>query len=228
VGLDADLAQLGDRLLRGLRLELARRRQERDQRHVDEDHVLRLHLEGELAHGLEERQPLDVARRPADLGDQDVDVLAPGVDPLLDLVRHVRDHLDGLAQVHPAPLLLDHALVDLARAQAVQVGELPAREPLVMAQVEVGLRAVLEHVDLAVLVRAHRPRIDVEVRVELLYPDGQAPELKQRAERRRRQPLAKRRNHSARHEDVFHPRGLNVTAPETRKILQTGKARRPS
>ena len=41
-------------------------------------------------------------------------------------------------------------------------------EPLVMPQVQVGLRAVVRDVDLAVLVRAHGPRVDVDVRVEFL------------------------------------------------------------
>jgi hypothetical protein len=145
-------------------------------------------LERELPHGLEEGQALDVAGRAADLGDQDVDVLAAGVDALLDLVGDVRDHLDGLAEVDAPALLLDHALVDLARAQAVEPGELAAREPLVVAEVEVGLRPVLEDVDLAVLVRAHGARVDVQVGVELLDPDEDVgpSQLQQRAQKRRR------------------------------------------
>ena len=43
-----------------------------------------------------------------------------------------------------------------------------------MAQVEVGLAAVVEHVDFAVLVGAHRARIDVDVRIELLHPHASA------------------------------------------------------
>ena len=76
--------------------------------------------------GLEERQRLDVADRAADLGDDDVDVggraIAP--DPGLDLVGDVRDDLDGVAEVLPAPLLGDHRRVDLAGRdvrRAVQV-----------------------------------------------------------------------------------------------------------
>jgi hypothetical protein len=141
---------------------------------------------------------------------KDVHVLSSGVNPLLDLVGDVRDHLHGLPEVDPSPLLLDHALIDLARAQAVKVGEAAARETLVVPKVQVGLRAILKDVDLAVLVRAHRARVHVQVRVKLLYTDGEAPELKQCAKRRRGQALSERRNNSARHEDVFHPRGLNA------------------
>src|SRR3954465_10146547 len=45
----------------------------------------------------EERQRLDVAARPADLRDHEVDVLRLGLqlDAVLDLVGDVRDHLDG-------------------------------------------------------------------------------------------------------------------------------------
>jgi hypothetical protein len=43
-----------------------------------------------------------------------------------------------------------------------------------VAEIEVGLRAVLGDEDLAVLVRRHRARIDVDVRVELLQADRQA------------------------------------------------------
>jgi len=37
-------------------------------------------------------------------------------------------------------------------------------ETLVMAEVEVGLRTVVEHITFAVLIRRHRAGIDVEIR----------------------------------------------------------------
>ena len=58
-----------------------------------------------------------------------------------------------------------------------------------MAEVQVGLRAVVEHVDLTMLVRTHRPRVDVDVRVELLEPDPQPSLLQQHADRGARQPF---------------------------------------
>ena len=81
-------------------------------------------------------------------------------------------------------------------------------EPLVMPQVEVGLRAVVEHVDLAVLVRAHRPGVDVDIRVELLEPDPQPALLEQHADRRAGQSLAQRADHPAGHENVLGHRVL--------------------
>ena len=76
VGLDADAAQLVDRVLRRLGLQLARVADVRHEREVDEHAVAPADVDRELADRLEERQRLDVADRAADLGDDDVDVAA--------------------------------------------------------------------------------------------------------------------------------------------------------
>ena len=72
VGLNSDLHQLANRVLRRLGLDLARRGDVRHEREVDEDRVLASDLVSELADRLEERQRLDVADRAADLDDHDV------------------------------------------------------------------------------------------------------------------------------------------------------------
>ena len=72
VGLDSDLHQLAHRVLGRLGLELARRRDVRHQREVDEDRVVAADVLAELADRLEERQRLDVADRAADLDDHHV------------------------------------------------------------------------------------------------------------------------------------------------------------
>ena len=78
----------------------------------------------------------------------------------------------------------------------------PAGEALVVAEVEVGLGAVVGDEDLAVLVRAHRARIDVEIGVELAQPDLVAARLQKRAERGGGETLAKGGDHAAGDEDV--------------------------
>ena len=100
-GSDADFPQFGDRLLRGLGLQLAGGGDERHVGDVHENGVVVAHLQRELADGLQERQPLDVAGRAADFGDDHVrlGLFGQRVDAVLDLVGDVRDHLDGFAQV---------------------------------------------------------------------------------------------------------------------------------
>ena len=60
-----------------------------------------------------------------------------------------------------------------------------------MAQIEIGLRPVIGDVDLAVLERGHRPRIDVEIGVELAQTHAIAACLQKRPESGRRKTLPK-------------------------------------
>ena len=203
VRLDADAAQLVDRVLRRLGLELSRVADVRHQREVDEHAAAAPDVDGELADRLQERQRLDVADRAADLRDHHVDVLALGdqLDAVLDLVGDVRDDLDGAAEVVAAALLADDRVVDRAggdvrAARGVRVGE-----ALVVPEVEIGLRAVLGHEDLAVLERRHRPGVDVDVRVELLQRDLEAAGDEQPADRGGGDALAERGDDPAGDED---------------------------
>lgn len=61
-----------------------------------------------------------------------------------------------------------------------------------MPQVEVGLRPVVGDVDFAVLIGAHRPRIDVQIGVELANADLVAARLEERAEAGRHETFAER------------------------------------
>src|SRR3954470_2611270 len=72
-----------------------------------------------------------------------------------------------------------------------------------MAEIEVGLGAVIRHVDFAVLERGHRTGIDVDVGIEFLNRDLEAAFGQQSAERRRGNALPERTDDAAGHEDVF-------------------------
>ncbi len=139
----------------------------------------------ELPDRLEERQALDVADRAADFAKHEIESFVAVEDERFDRVGDVRDDLHRRAEVVAAPLLRDDVLVDAAGGDVVHLVRRPAGEPLVVAEVEIGLRAVVGDEHLAVLVGAHRPRIDVQIRVELPQPHFVAARLKKRAERRR-------------------------------------------
>ena len=80
-----------------------------------------------------------------------------------------------------------------------------------MAEIEIGLGAVVGDVDLAVLIGRHRPRIDVEIGIELADADLEAARLQQRREAGRHKTLAERRNHAA--GDENEPRHGNRALP---------------
>ena len=165
-------------MLGRLGLQFGRRLEVGHERQVDVQAMLLAHIQRELPDGLQERQTLDVADRPTDLRDHHIDLVAGQLvnDPL-DLVRDVRDHLDRLAQELAPPLLFDHRLIDLPGRVVAVPGQRAAGEPFVVPQVQVGLAAVVQHVDLAVLIGTHRPRVDVDVRIQLLHADLQTRDV---------------------------------------------------
>ena len=208
VRLDADPAELLDGVLGRLRLQLAGRGELGEQRDVDVQDVRPTDVLAHLADRLEERQALDVADRAADLDDDHVRVALAGDarDPLLDLVGDVRDDLDRAAEVVAAALLRDDGLVDAARRHVGQLGQVLVDEPLVVPEIEVRLGPVVGHEDLAVLVRRHRPRIHVDVRIQLEDGDGQAPGLEDPTDARGGDALPEGGGHASGHKDILRHR----------------------
>ena len=205
VGLDADAAQLLDRVLGRLGLELAGGHQLGQQGHVDVQDVGPPDVLAHLADGLEEGQALDVADGPADLDDDDVRLAVPGdpADALLDLVGDVRDDLDRAAEVVAAALLGDDRLVDAPGRDVAELAQVGVDEALVVAQVQVGLGAVVGDEHLAVLVRAHRPGVDVDVRIELEDADSQPAGLEDPPDAGGGDAFAEGARDAAGHEDIL-------------------------
>src|SRR5207247_8695093 len=128
--------------------------------------------------------------------------LGQRADGGLDLVRHVGDHLGGAAEVVAAALLGDHRAVDLAGGDVRGLGGDAVGESLVVPQVEVGLRAVLRDVDLAVLVGAHGAGVHVGVGGALHHGDLEAVALQEAAAGGGGQALAEGRDGRCAHEAV--------------------------
>ena len=98
---------------------------------------------------------------------------------------------------------MEHGPVDLAGGEIGITVEVLVNEALVVAEIEVGLGAVLGDVDLAVLIRAHCARIDVYIRVKLLRCDLQPASFEKSAKRGGGYTLAKAGNNTAGDEYVF-------------------------
>ena len=208
VGLDADLAQLLQRVLGGLGLELAGLAQEGHQREVHEAGVAAPDLQAHLPGGLEERQGFDVTHGAADLDDGDLGLgrgahARATLDEGLDLVGDVRDDLHRAAQVLAPTFLADDGVVDLTGGEVVGAAHARRNEALVVAQVQVGLGAVLGDEDLAVLERAHGARVDVDVGIKLHQRDVDPPRLQERGHRGGGYALAQGRDHAAGDKYIF-------------------------
>src|SRR5258706_15865415 len=203
IGLDADPAQLLHRVLRGLGLDLARALDERHERQVDVAGVVRAELQAHLPDRFEERQRLDVPDGAADLDDRHFRFACAARNERLDLVGYMWDHLHGAAEVVAAALFSYHRIVDLAGGEVVVAVHTGRLETLVVAQIQVGLGAVLGNEHLPVLEGAHRAGIDVDVRVELEEGDFDAARFEDRGEGGGGYPLPQRGNHAARHEHIL-------------------------
>jgi len=207
IRLDADLPQGLHAVLRRLRLHFTGRPDEGDPGEVDEDGVLPSRLIAELADRLEKRLALDVAHRAPDFRDHHVDIRPAKLgDGGLDFVGNVRDHLHRLAEELATAFLSDHREIDLAGRVVAVAGKRAVGESFVVAEVEVRLAAVVEHEDLAVLVRAHGAGIDVEVGVDLLHADLQPAPLEEHPDRRAGKALAQRADHAPGDKNVLRHR----------------------
>jgi len=206
IGSDPDLAQLRDALLGRFGLELFGRFYVGDESGVHEGDIFMADFVFELTQRFEEGQPLDVPRGAADLGGDDIDVglLCHFVNAVFDDIGDVRNHLHRRAEVKALAFVLDDGLVDLPARDVVEFGKAAAREAFVVPEIEVGLGAVVEHVDFAVLEGAHRAGIDVQIRVELLHENAQTAALQQRSEGGCRETFPERADHASCHKNVLH------------------------
>src|SRR5436190_1895027 len=92
------------------------------------------------------------------------------------------------------------------------------------AEVEVRLRAVLGDKHFTVLVRRHRPWVDVDVRVELLEADREAPGDEEATDGGGSDALAEGRDDAPCHEDVARL-ALGVRHDEVSRMSLDGKGR---
>ena len=186
------LGKLAHRLLGRLGLQLAGGGDPRHQSRVDADRLAAAELVPQLADRFDERQAFNVADRPANLANDEVQSVDLGQRELLDRVGDVRDDLDGGAEIIAAPLLGDDVAVDLPGGDVVGLARRNAGEAFIVTEVEVGLRTVIGHIDFAVLIGRHRPRIDVQIGIEFPDPDLVATRLEKRPEGRRKEAFSKR------------------------------------
>ena len=198
VRLDAQGEQLLHGVLGGLALQLAAAGDLDDERHMDEHHVAVGPLGSHLADGLQEGLRLNVAHSAADLGDDHIHIFpGHGVDAAFDLIGDVGNDLHRGAQIVAPALPVQHGPPDLAGGDGAVAGQVLVHEPFVMPQVQVRFRAVVGDEHLAVLVGAHGAGVHVDIGVELLVADPDAPLLQQPAQRCRADALAQTGYHAA-------------------------------
>ena len=223
---DADAAQFLDAVLGRFGLQLAGSGNIRDQGDMDIEAVIAGDILLDLANGFQEGFTFNIPYGTANFRNDKISVFfaAYAVDPFLDLVGNVRNDLYRTAQIITAPFLVDDGLVNPTGRNVGVAGQVDIDETFIMAQVKVRLRAVIGDENFAVLIRAHRTRIDIDVGIEFLDRYLIAAALEETAQGRCRDALTQRRNNAARYENilghVFPP--LSVLAIEKLHMVRCG------
>ena len=181
IGLHAKRGQLAHAVLGRLGFQLAGGRNEGNKRYVDRHSLPAAQIIPELANSLDERQRFDIAYRSADFAQDEIHIIRFSKRKSLDGIRYVRNHLHGRAQIIAAPLARYDRLINPARRHIVGLPGGDTGKPLIMAKVQIGFGAIVGHIDFAMLIRAHRARIDIQIGIELSNPHGIAARLQQRA-----------------------------------------------
>ena len=204
IGLNPDFTQLTDAVLGRLCLRFAGCFEVRHQRQVDEQAVVFADVERDLPDCFEKRQTFDVPDSPPKLGDNDINIWTGEVQyAAFDFVGDVGNNLDCRSQIFTAAFFFDDALVNLPRGVVRLTSQRTAGEAFVVSEVEICLGTIFQHIDFAVLIGAHRPWIDVDVRIQLLHPYIESPPFEQQSDRRRCQPFAQRADNSSGDENVL-------------------------
>ena len=122
----------------------------------------------------------------------------------LDFVGDVRNDLDGFAEVFAFALVVEDGLVDLSAGEIIESGELDVGESFVMAEIEIGFSAIVQHINFAVLIRTHCAGIDIEIGVKFLESNFESAIFEQGAKGCGGEPFAEGTHHAASYKDVFH------------------------
>ena len=165
LGLQANRAQFFNRVLGRLGFDFAGSRNIGNERQVHEQRIGRAQLQLELTHRLQKRLALDVACGAAHFHHRDFCVSRALDNPAFDFIGDMRNDLHRATQVIASSLLAQHCVVYPTRREVIGAAHHGAREALVMAEIEVCLRAIIRNKHLAVLERAHRAGVDVDVGV---------------------------------------------------------------
>ena len=203
VWLNSDAEKFFHAVLGRLGLQFAGGGDERHEREMNEDDIFRPQLQAHLADGFQKRQRFDVADRSADFDEHHVHAVGNFAERGFDFIRDVRDHLDGFAEVIAAAFFGDDGFVEAAGGPVVIARQMRGGEAFVVAKIKIGFGAVVGDEHFSVLIGRHRAGIDVQVGIALLEGDAKAAAFEQAAHGGRRYAFPKRRNHAARHKNVF-------------------------
>ena len=96
----------------------------------------------------------------------------------------MRNDLYRFAEKLATPFFFNDFEIDLTRGVIGLSCQRSVCESLVMAKIQIGFAAVVQDIHFAMLVGAHRSRIDIDVRIKFLHPHAEPSLFKEHSDRR--------------------------------------------
>ena len=155
-----------------------------------------------MSHRLEERLALNVTRRATHFDNGHFSVTRARHHPALDFIGDVGNDLHRAAEIVTSPLFTEHGVINPARREVICPAHDGAREPLIMTQIQIGLRAIVSHKNLTMLKRAHRARVNVDVRIQFEEGDFEPACLEHGGEGGGGDPLTQRGHNTTSNEHI--------------------------
>ena len=140
---------------------------------MDKDRIFMSDIMLELTDSFKERLALNITDSTAHFNDSDtgIRVCEITVKTVLDFVGDVRDNLYCASAKVAAALFLQYRPVNFTGCDIGIFIQAFVDESLVVAEIQVGLTAIVSDKDLAVLNRVHGAGVDVDVGVKFLHGD---------------------------------------------------------
>ena len=166
IGLDADRTQFLDRVLGRFGFHLTGGGNEGKQGQMHENGLTARQIILQLTNGLEKGQSFNIAYRAANLAQHEIQIFHIALDEGFDGIRHMRNDLHRTAQIIAAAFAFQNVAVNLSGRHIVAATGGHTGEALIMTQIKVCLGPIIGHIHLAVLIRAHRAGVYIEIRVK--------------------------------------------------------------
>ena len=153
IRLNTDGAQLFHRVLSRLGFHLARSRNVGQQRQMHKNRLETRQVIAQLANGLEKRQGLNITNRTANLAQHEIDIINITLHEVFNRIRDMRNNLHRAAEIIAAPFFGYDISVNLTGGDIVAARGRHAGKAFIVTEIEIGLRPVIRHVNLAMLIR---------------------------------------------------------------------------
>ena len=135
------------------------------------DHTVFLQLPLQLTDTLDVRQRFDITYGTTNLSNYNIEIscFTKNLHTILDFIGDVWNDLNRFSQEIATTLFINDALVNTTCGHVVSLRRRSIKESLIVTQIQICLGTIFCYITLAVLVGVKSSRINIDIRIQLLY-----------------------------------------------------------